>query len=197
DTPQEYYLLENRLREGADAKLPGDGLLVWHVDERVNGFRTAQQNPAHKLLHLVEADGRGDLDRGHAAGGNRGDATDPWQGPPAWRRRLGAAPGRLGALGGAAAGPRLGRGAPWAGAGARRDPRAPARGRGRRADRRGRRAAPRARLRSRYAGHGALRGRSGAGGDPEPVPGGTRDALRRAGRAQRGVAVREVAVTGR
>jgi M6 family metalloprotease-like protein len=98
DTPQEYYLLENRLREGADAKLPGDGLLIWHVDERVNGFRTAQQNPAHKLLHLVEADGRGDLDRGHAAGGNRGDATDPWQGPPAWRRRLGAVSGLLGAL---------------------------------------------------------------------------------------------------
>ena len=87
---QEYYLLENRLREGADAKLPGEGLLVWHVDERVTGFRTAQQNPAHKMLHLVEADGRGDLDRGHAAGGNRGDATDPWSGPPAWRRRTGA-----------------------------------------------------------------------------------------------------------
>lgn len=109
DTPQEYYLLENRLREGADAKLPGDGLLVWHVDDRVNGFRTAQQNPAHKLLHLVEADGRGDLDRGHAAGGNRGDASDPWQGPPAWRRRLGAASGLLGALVLAAAVLRFGR----------------------------------------------------------------------------------------
>ena len=109
DTPQEYYLLENRLREGADAKLPGDGLLVWHVDERVTGFRNAQQNPAHKLLHLVEADGRGDLDRGHAAGGNRGDAGDPWQGPPSWRRRLGALAGLLGALALAATVLRLGR----------------------------------------------------------------------------------------
>src|SRR2546427_1953799 len=35
--------------------------------------------------------GRGDLDRGHAAGGNRGDATDPWSGPPPWRRRASAA----------------------------------------------------------------------------------------------------------
>ena len=94
----EYYLLENRLREGSDAKLPGEGLLVWHVDERVTGFRTAQQNPAHKMLHLVEADGRGDLDRGHAAGGNRGDATDPWSGPPPWRRRVGAGLAILGAL---------------------------------------------------------------------------------------------------
>jgi immune inhibitor A len=89
--PQEYYLLENRLRTGADRRLPGEGVLVWHVDEGVTGFRTGQTKVAHKLLHLVEADGRGDLDRGHAAGGNRGDATDPWRGPPAWRRRAAAA----------------------------------------------------------------------------------------------------------
>jgi immune inhibitor A len=106
---QEYYLLENRLREGADAKLPGEGLLVWHVDERVGGFRTAQQNPARKLLHLVEADGRGDLDRGHAAGGNRGDSGDPWRGAPTWRRRVGAVAGLLGALALGAALLRLGR----------------------------------------------------------------------------------------
>jgi len=90
DVPEEYYLLENRRREGADAKLPGEGLLVWHVDERVTGFRSAQNDAAHKLLHLVEADGRNDLDRGHGAGGNRGDATDPWTGPPPWRRRAAA-----------------------------------------------------------------------------------------------------------
>jgi immune inhibitor A len=88
DNPKEYYLLENRARIGADRSLPGVGLLVWHVDERVGGYRTGQVNAAHKLLHLVEADGRGDLDRGHAAGGNRGDPTDPWTGPPAWRRRV-------------------------------------------------------------------------------------------------------------
>jgi len=105
---EEYYLLENRFREGADTKLPGDGLLVWHVDDRVQGFRSAQNNPAHKLLHLVEADGRGDLDRGHAAGGNRGDSGDPWQGAPVWRRRPGAAAALLGALALAAAVARLG-----------------------------------------------------------------------------------------
>src|SRR5581483_2400469 len=89
--PEEYYLLENRARIGVDRSLPGEGLLVWHVDERVRGFRSGESDPAHKLLHLVEADGRGDLDRGHAAGGNRGDATDPWRGPPPWRRRAAAA----------------------------------------------------------------------------------------------------------
>ena len=75
---------------GTDRGLPGEGLLVWHVDESVGGFRSGETNAAHKLLHLVEADERGDLDRGHAAGGNRGDAGDPWSGPPVWRRRLAA-----------------------------------------------------------------------------------------------------------
>jgi immune inhibitor A len=95
---QEYYLLENRARTGADRELPAGGLLVWHVDESVTGFRTAQSRVEHKLLHLVEADGRNDLDRGHAAGGNRGEASDVWVGPPAWRRQV--APGLmiLGAL---------------------------------------------------------------------------------------------------
>jgi immune inhibitor A len=96
--PQEYYLLENRARIGADRSLPGEGLLVWHVDEGVTGFRSGEIDPSHKLLHLVEADGRNDLDRGHAAGGNRGDATDPWSGPPAWRRRTGSFLGFAGAL---------------------------------------------------------------------------------------------------
>ena len=96
--PREYYLLENRMKTGADAALPGEGILVWHVDENVGSFRGGQANASHKLLHLVEADGRGDLDRGHAAGGNRGDATDPWSGPPRWRRWTAAALLGAGAL---------------------------------------------------------------------------------------------------
>lgn len=96
---QEYYLLENRQRIGADARLPGAGILVWHVDDAVTGYRTAQNDAAHKLLHLVEADGRGDLDRGHAAGGNRGDAGDPWVGT-AWPwRAAGVALAVLGVVG--------------------------------------------------------------------------------------------------
>jgi len=88
--PEEYYLIENRARVGADRALPGEGLLVWHVDERALAFRGGEAQPERKLLHLVEADGRGDLDRGHAGGGNRGDAGDPWSGPSPWRRRAGA-----------------------------------------------------------------------------------------------------------
>lgn len=106
--PEEYLLVEHRTRSGADAKLPGEGLLVWHVDERRENFRRAQSDAAHKLLHLVEADGRGDLDRGHAHAGNRGDAGDPWRPPSPWRRRAGTSAAVLGALVAGAAILRLG-----------------------------------------------------------------------------------------
>lgn len=106
--PEEYLLVEHRTRTGADAKLPGAGLLVWHVDERRESFRRAQSDAAHKMLHLVEADGRADLDRGHAHGGNRGDAGDPWRPPSPWRRRAGTAAAVLGALVAGAAILRLG-----------------------------------------------------------------------------------------
>jgi hypothetical protein len=113
DRRHEYYLLEYRRRVGADARLPGEGLLVWHVDERRQSFRHAQVDPAHKLLHLVEADGRGDLDRGHAHGGNRGDATDPWVGPSRLRRVGSAVLVLLGGLCVASAILHLGRAPRW------------------------------------------------------------------------------------
>jgi immune inhibitor A len=106
--PKEYLLIEHRARRGADAWLPGEGLLVWHVDERRESFRGAQADPAHKMVHLVDADGRDDLDRGHAHGGNRGDAGDPWTPPSAARRRVGTIAAVVGALLAGAAVLRLG-----------------------------------------------------------------------------------------
>jgi M6 family metalloprotease-like protein len=66
----EYFLLENRQKAGFDAALPGEGLLIWHVDESVGN----NANYLHKLVDLEEADGRSDLD----SRSNRGDASDPW-----------------------------------------------------------------------------------------------------------------------
>lgn len=68
----EYFLLENRQREGFDYGLPSAGLLIWHIDES----KTGNQDEYHKLVDLEEADGRADLD----AGRNRGDAGDPFPG---------------------------------------------------------------------------------------------------------------------
>jgi len=86
--PWEYYLIENRQRRGTDASLPGSGLLIWRVDERVEGVRSSQSDPEHMRVTLMQADGRDDLRIGHRAGGNRGDAGDPWRGMDRVRRRL-------------------------------------------------------------------------------------------------------------
>ena len=76
--PQEYYLIENRQQTGYDAYLPGEGLLIWHIDDSkgsVNG-NNLEVAPGKKRVSLEEAHGgRMDLD-GYSY--NLGDARDPW-----------------------------------------------------------------------------------------------------------------------
>ena len=69
----QYFLVENRQKIGTDSYLPGDGALVWHVDE--NAW-SDNDDPEHKLVALEEADGFRDLDMGY----NRGDPADPFPG---------------------------------------------------------------------------------------------------------------------
>ena len=69
---QEYYLVENRQKILYDRDLPGEGLLVWHIDDAIAG----NTNEAHPKVALVQADGRRDLEQGN----NRGDAGDPYPG---------------------------------------------------------------------------------------------------------------------
>ncbi len=78
DNP-EHLLLENRVRDRFDARLPAEGLLVQQVDEAVIGSRIG----ANRVntgptpgLRIVEADGDGDL----VLGSNRGDPNDPFPG---------------------------------------------------------------------------------------------------------------------
>ena len=68
----EYFLLENRQRIGFDDALPGDGLLVWHIDEA----KPTNSDETHFKVALLQADGKRDLERS----GNRGDAGDPFPG---------------------------------------------------------------------------------------------------------------------
>ncbi|MBE3575816.1 MAG: M6 family metalloprotease domain-containing protein, partial [Firmicutes bacterium] len=73
----QYFLIENRQRTGFDAGLPGDGMLIWHIDET----QTSNNDDAHRLVDLEEADGLNNLDKASRAdGGNRGDAGDPYPG---------------------------------------------------------------------------------------------------------------------
>ena len=72
----EYFVVENRERNGNNSNrtsnpnydLPNDGLLVWHVDARLQstpyGYDYLYDNSytAHKLLRLMEADGLNEIE---------------------------------------------------------------------------------------------------------------------------------------
>lgn len=80
--PEEYFLLENRQLIGSDSALSGDGLLIWHVDERVPGsnrYECLQANnwlcSDHFRVALEQADGYLDLEYGYW-----GDDGDPFPG---------------------------------------------------------------------------------------------------------------------
>lgn len=78
DNP-EHLLLEQRVRDRFDTKLPAEGLLVQQVDEAVMGaFIGANRVNAGPTpgLRVLEGDGNGDL----ISGANRGDASDPLPG---------------------------------------------------------------------------------------------------------------------
>ncbi|WP_052185713.1 M6 family metalloprotease domain-containing protein [Streptomyces purpureus] len=68
----EYFLIENRQRTGYDASLPGEGLLIWHIDE--NQPKNNDEN--HYKVGLVQADNKRDLELAR----NRGDDGDPFPG---------------------------------------------------------------------------------------------------------------------
>ena len=66
-------ILENRHRKGFDRMLPGEGLLVWRVDTKME-----EVNPDQAAMMLIEADGRHNLET--ASDQDQGDAGDPFPG---------------------------------------------------------------------------------------------------------------------
>jgi M6 family metalloprotease-like protein len=67
----EYFLVENRRRELFDRSLPGDGLLIYHIDETVPD----NNNQDHYKVAVEQADGLYNLE--HNQGSDNGD---PWPG---------------------------------------------------------------------------------------------------------------------
>jgi len=63
-TNEESFVVENRQRVGFDRALPGDGLLIWHVDLAVPG----NADDTHRRVDLEEADGDDQPT----------EAADPW-----------------------------------------------------------------------------------------------------------------------
>lgn len=68
----EYFLIESRQLVGFDAKLPTDGLLIWHIDD----LQHNNNDPKHYLVGLEQADGKLHLELGR----NTGDKGDTYPG---------------------------------------------------------------------------------------------------------------------
>ncbi len=72
----EYFLVENRRQTSYDIALPGEGLLIWHIDETLRSDDLANANENHLLVKLTEADGLNEL----ITKVNPGDGGDPYPG---------------------------------------------------------------------------------------------------------------------
>ena len=68
----QYFLVENRQLAGFDIALPGEGLLIYHVDDT----RWSNIDVNHYQVALEQADGKFDLEFSTSDG----DAGDPWPG---------------------------------------------------------------------------------------------------------------------
>lgn len=57
--PKEFYLMETRNQSGWDKYLPGQGMLIWHVDYDSQTWTNNQVNntKSHQRVDLIEADG--------------------------------------------------------------------------------------------------------------------------------------------
>lgn len=60
DSGDEYYLLECRVQQGNDLYIPGEGMLIWHVDYDWQAWydNTVNNVRNHQRVDLVEADNR-------------------------------------------------------------------------------------------------------------------------------------------
>ena len=83
--PQEYLILENRQKLGADINLIKSGLLVWHIDETITAMYPAinavNVNPNFYGVNLLQADGKGELEKKESeANSDNADTGDPFPG---------------------------------------------------------------------------------------------------------------------
>lgn len=70
----EYFLVEYRKKFGADTNLPGEGVLIWHIDDTIGSIEQNNINvdSNHPRVKLKEAD------RDYDVGNNKGEAEDAY-----------------------------------------------------------------------------------------------------------------------
>ncbi len=70
----EYFIVQNRYTEGNDSDFPGSGLMILHIDSRLDcdGYTMYDNSYSeHKLVRVMEADGLEEIEKG-----KWGDAED-------------------------------------------------------------------------------------------------------------------------
>lgn len=67
---KQYFLVTNRQQTGFDTHIPGEGMIIEHVDEN----QSSNTDENHYLVDIEQCDGKFDLNKN----ANRGDATDPF-----------------------------------------------------------------------------------------------------------------------
>ncbi|MDR0864641.1 MAG: M6 family metalloprotease domain-containing protein [Candidatus Symbiothrix sp.] len=72
-TPNEYFLIENRQKQGWDAYIPSSGMLIYHADENYSGWNSNCINcvSSHRGLYIKQAGGGANSD-------NSDRTTDPY-----------------------------------------------------------------------------------------------------------------------
>ncbi len=74
---KEYFLIENRQKIGFDSSLPGEGLIIYHIDESMDSNNYAwypdKNTNLHYLVSIVQADEKWDLEKCKNLG-DKGDA---------------------------------------------------------------------------------------------------------------------------
>ncbi len=70
----EYLLIEYREQQGGDGKVPGNGVLMYHVAQNLPLYPANLQSPYR--MSLIEADDDSAMFRTELQGGNRGTASD-------------------------------------------------------------------------------------------------------------------------
>lgn len=58
----ERYYLETRIKQGLDTYIPGEGMLIWHInyDPAIWGMNTVNDNPEKQYVDIIEADNKRD-----------------------------------------------------------------------------------------------------------------------------------------
>jgi len=73
DRKGEMYIVEARKKPFRNVDMPGEGVLVWHIDSLISGNTNQQRTELkHYKVSVVQADGRYQLE----SGANIGDASD-------------------------------------------------------------------------------------------------------------------------